>query len=117
MRLRRDGYDARWRRGPETVEQQVGQQKWREVIDRKSEFEPVPRKPVFRRKQPGVVDQQVEPLAAGQDVVRQPAHLGEARKVTERDRSVTNRRAASVRPRSRPVMTTRIPERASPSAV
>ena len=84
MRFRRDGDDARRRRGLEAVQQQIGQQKRREVIDRKGQLEPVRRKPVLRRKQAGIVDQHVEPVVPGQNLVRQPAHLRETRKIGER---------------------------------
>ena len=60
--FRGDGDDARRRRGLEAVEQQIGQQKRREVIDRKGQLEPVRRKPVLRRKQAGIVDEHVEPV-------------------------------------------------------
>jgi hypothetical protein len=87
-RLRRCASDAtvtiRRRRVLEAIQPQIGQRERREVIDRKGQLETVRRKPVLRRKQAGIVDQHIEPVVPGQNLVRQPAHLRETRKIGER---------------------------------
>ena len=54
------------------------------MIDRKGQLETVRRKPVLRRKQAGIVDQHVEPVVPGENLVRQPPHFRETRKIGER---------------------------------
>ena len=55
------------------------------MIDREGQLETVRRKPVVRRKQAGIVDEHIEPVVPGQDLVGQPAHVAEPRKIGERD--------------------------------
>jgi hypothetical protein len=41
MRFRSDGDDACGRRGPETVEQEIGEQERRQMVDREGQLEPI----------------------------------------------------------------------------
>ena len=53
------------------------------MIDRERQLEPVERKPVFWRHQPGVVDQQMEPVIGSEDFVGEAALItGEPRNAT-----------------------------------
>jgi hypothetical protein len=56
------------------------------MIDREGQLEPIERKPVSWRHQPGVVDQEIEPAIGGEDFVGQAPHLIEAGKIGNRDR-------------------------------
>src|SRR5262249_16878274 len=94
------------------------------MIDREGQLEPIERKPVFWRHHPGIVDQKIEPVIGGEDSsARRRTWLRLEKSASaivtrsEQDPSITKRRAASVRSRSRETMTTRIPVRARPSAV
>ena len=77
MRFGGDRDDPRGCRGQKPIEQQIRQQKGGEVIDRKGQFETVCRQPVFRRKEAGIVYEHINPVMSGQDLIGQPAHLGE----------------------------------------
>ena len=55
------------------------------MVDREGQLEPVKRKPVVPRHQPGIVDEQIDPVVRGQDFVCQPAHFGKARKIGQQD--------------------------------
>src|SRR5215468_6365078 len=66
MRLRGDNDDPRWRGCLEAFEQQISQQEGRQMIDREGQLEPIERKPVFWRHQPGIVDQKIEPAIGGE---------------------------------------------------
>ena len=62
------------------------QQKRRQVVDREPELVPVAALlPGARAPDPGVVDQEVQPLGAGQDRFGQPPHLGQRGEVGEID--------------------------------
>ena len=96
------------------VEQQIGQQERGQVVDRKGHLVPVRRPLEFRRKQAGVVDQEIDPVVRGQDLVGQAAHFGQRGEIGERGldlrpaRPLGRRTGAPPRcgQRSRPVMTT-----------
>ena len=83
MRFRGDSDDPRRRRGPQPIEQQIGQQERGEMIDRKGQLEPVGRNPRSGREQPGVVDEDTDPVMGREDFVREAAHLGECREIGE----------------------------------
>jgi hypothetical protein len=94
------------------------------MVDRKGQLEAVFRQAVMRRDQPGIVDQNVEAVVPAQNLVSQTANRGQRAKIGECGfelrpsvRAATKLRAVSVRSWLRPVMMTRIPSRARPSAV
>ena len=55
------------------------------MVDRKGQLEPLKSKAVPRRHQPGIVDEQIDPVVHGQDRVCQPAHFVKARKIGQQD--------------------------------
>ena len=84
MRLRRDGDDARGGRGAQPVEQQIGQQERRQMVDRDGQLVAVLGQLRAGRDQPGIVDQHVEPLVPCQHRFGQLPHLGEAGEIGQR---------------------------------
>ena len=63
------------------------------MIDREGQLETVERKPVFWRHQPGVVDQQIEPVIGSEDFVGEAPHLVEAGKIGKRNRDSVGARS------------------------
>ena len=81
VHARTDVDDARGRAGAEPVEQQVGQQERRQVVDREGTLVAVGGGAAAAHRDAGVVDQHVEPGTRAQDPFGQCAHFGQRRKV------------------------------------
>ena len=85
MRLGGHIDDSRRSRSLEPIQQKAGEDKWREMVDCEGQLEPVERKSVSTRHQPGVVDKQIDPVVSGKDLASQAAHFAKARKIGEED--------------------------------
>ena len=79
--IRGGGHDARRGRRLQPVEQQVRQQERGEVVDRHRELEPIGRDRTSSGDEPGVVDENVDPLVALEERRGDAAYLGERREV------------------------------------
>ena len=85
MRLRGDRDDPRRHHGgPQTIEQQVGQQERREVVDGDRQLVAVLGQLKAGADQPGIVDQHVDARVVREDCLGEPAHCGEAGEIGER---------------------------------
>src|SRR5215472_9527108 len=85
MRFGSDGDDPRRRRGLEALEQQMRQKKRGEVVYSEGQLEAIRRKAIFRGKEAGIVDEDVEPVVRREDLPRQSAHFGETREIGQSD--------------------------------
>jgi len=84
MGLRRDRDNPRPGRPRKPVEQQIGQQEGREMVDREGQLVTIGRNRVARRDQPGIIDQHVEPLVPRPYLGGEGAHRVEAGKIGDR---------------------------------
>src|SRR6201987_5787950 len=68
------------------------------MVDREGQLEPLEREAVFRRHQPGIVDQEIEPIRGGEDLVRKATHLGKVGKIRQSDNDVVRAGAFDHKP-------------------
>ena len=124
MRFRRDGDDARGRRGPETVEQEIGEQERRQMVDARVSSNPSDDSRRRGENRPALLTSTSRWSTA--DKTWSASRRTSARREKSASRistlsepvcAVTNWRAVSVRAGCRPAMITRMPARARPSAV
>ena len=81
VRVRAGDDNPRRRGGPEPVEQQIREQERRQVVDRERSLVAVLGQLATMRVGAGVVDQHVDAVVAVEQLLREPADLGQRREV------------------------------------